>query len=104
MPDYSKSIKLKNVLHKAFDRLLTRVQRRRETSNKDFPSEVLGGSRRMSRMCSLLLLPKFLLTMCIKALISSDTSTRRCKVFTDLSRCASAATEISQAVENYESV
>lgn len=55
-------------------------------------------------MCSLLLLPKFLLTMCIKALISSDTSTRRCKVFTDLSRCASAATEISQAVENYESM
>ena len=101
MPDYSKSIKLKNVLHKAFDRLLTRVQRRRETSNKDFPSEVLGGSR---RMCSLLLLPKFLLTMCIKTLITSDTSTRRCKVFTDLSLCARVATEISQAAENYESM
>lgn len=45
-------------------------------------------------MCSLLHLPKLLLTMCIKALISSDTSTRRSKVFTDLSLCVRVDTEV----------
>jgi hypothetical protein len=69
-------------------RLLTRVQHRRETSNKDFPSMFLCNNRRMSQMCSLLHLPKLLFTMRIKALIPSNATTRRAKVFTDLSLCS----------------